>query len=65
MSDDKEGLIARLHDGAAPYVAFKDDNARLKALQSRNRRDIWVALAIIAVSSGLPSHGLAWLVKLL
>lgn len=52
-----------------PYVAFKDDAQRCKALESRDRRLVQVAAlivgtVIVAIVFGVNPHALAWLTAL-
>jgi hypothetical protein len=50
-----------------PYVAFKDDDQRCKALESRDQRLVKVAIVIaviVAILWGTPVGALAWLSSL-
>jgi len=52
-----------------PYVAFKDDEQRCKALESRDQRLVKVAFMIVAavvvaILCGAPVSALAWLSSL-
>ena len=53
-------------DKPDPYVAFKDDAQRCKALESRDRRLVKVAAlvvgaVIVAIVCGAPPGALAWM----